>query len=159
MPTHLRPAHAADVARMVELSEQKRQEYQTYQPIFWRKAASSRAVQTPYFAELLTRPHIIALVHETNGLIDGFVIAAVIGAPPVYDPGGLTCMIDDFCVAMPDQWASVGKALLAEVGQLAQGRGACQFVVVCGHLDQPKRTMLAAAGLTISSEWYTGLME
>ena len=50
-------------------------------------------------------------------------IAAIIGAPPVYDPGGLTCMIDDFCVADPVGWATVGRALLAEAGQQARARG------------------------------------
>ncbi len=33
-------------------------------------------------------------------------------------------------------------------------RIADQSVVVCGHLDQPKRTMLDQMGYSIASEWY-----
>jgi len=41
----IRAARPADVPRMVDLSEQKRLEYQGYQPNFWRKAAGSRETQ------------------------------------------------------------------------------------------------------------------
>ena len=158
MTVLIRPAHADDVPAMVALSEQKRLEYERYQPVFWRKAADSAASQLPYFRNLLTRENIIALVCAGERGLDGFIIAAIIGAPPVYDPGGLTCMIDDFCVAGSAGWATVGAALLREVGQQAQARGANQQVVVCGHLDEAKRAMLRAGGLTIASEWYTGVL-
>ena len=80
----------------------------------------------------------IALVHESAGSIDGFVIAALMDAPPVYDPGGLTCLIDDFVVADGRDWQTIGLALLAEANRQARERGAAQTVVVCGHQDQPK---------------------
>jgi GNAT superfamily N-acetyltransferase len=136
------------------LSEQKRAAYEAFQPVFWRKATESRAAQTPYFEELIRRDNILALVHETDGAIDAFVIAALVPAPSVYDPGGLTCMIDDFCVCEASDWEAAGRALLNRVAALAVERGAAQAVVVCGHLDQPKRAMLAAAGFGIASEWY-----
>ena len=158
MAAMIRPARLEDVADMVALSEQKRLEYETYQPIFWRKAVDSASNQLPYFENLLTRDNIIALVYEGEMGIKGFIIAAIVGAPPVYDPGGLTCMIDDFCVSATEGWGTVGKELLAEAGRQAKARGALQHVVVCGHLDQPKRAMLRAAGLTIASEWYTGVI-
>ena len=41
-----------------------------------------------------------------------------------------------------------------KVMQQARQRGAAQTVVVCGHLDQPKRAMLAQVGFSIASEWY-----
>jgi len=49
----------------------------------------------------------------------------------------------------------VGRRLLDEAVARAKERGASQVVVVCGHLDQPKREMLAACGLSIASEWWT----
>ncbi len=155
MPTIL-PATPDHVAAMVTLSERKRTAYAAYQPQFWRKAPDSASVQTPYFHELLARDAVVALVALEDERVVGFVIAAIVPAPAVYDPGGLTCMIDDFCVAAPDQWATVGRSLLTTVTQAAKARGATQTVVVCGHLDAPKRAALAAAGLTIASEWYTG---
>lgn len=151
-----RAATPSDVPRMVDLSEQKRSEYAAHEPVFWRKAADSREKQTPYFETLLSRESVIALVHERGGAIDGFLIAALVPAPPVYDPGGLICLIDDFVVADPDAWQIVGAALLAEVGRQARARGAVQFMVICGHRDGPKRAMLAAMGLSLATEIYVG---
>jgi GNAT superfamily N-acetyltransferase len=139
---------------MVDLSEQKRREYQAYQPRFWRKAADSREKQLPFFERLIENDRVIALVHELSGSIDGFVIASLMDAPPVYDPGGMTCLIDDFVVAAAGNWTTVGEALLAAANQEAKARGAVQTVVVCGHRDGPKRAMLAEGGFSIASEWY-----
>lgn len=150
----IQPAEEAHVAAMVALSEQKRTEYAAYQPQFWRKATNSAAAQTPYFHHLLTQAHVLALVARQGETVVGFVIAGLAPAPAVYDPGGLTCMIDDFCVAAPEQWPTVGRDLLAAVTREAAARGAAQAVVVCGHLDEPKRAMLAGAGLSLASEWY-----
>lgn len=156
MPKQLKiqPAQDVHVPAMVALSEQKRTEYAAYQPVFWRKAANSAAAQTPYFQRLLTQENVLALVALQGGAVAGFVIAALVPAPAVYNPGGLTCMIDDFCVAQPQQWLSAGRALLAAVTAQAAARGASQAVVVCGHLDEPKRALLREAGLAIASEWY-----
>jgi hypothetical protein len=154
MKARIRRAGTADVPRIVDLSERKRTEYQEYQPRFWRKAADSREKQIPYVTGLLERENVIALVHERGGIIDGFVIATVVEAPPVYEPGGKTCLIDDFAVGEPEDWPIAGAALLAEANRRAKALGAVQTVVVCGHRDAPKREMLAAAELTIASEWY-----
>jgi hypothetical protein len=150
----IRKAVPADVPRIVELAEQKRVEYQEYQSTFWRKASDSREKHLPYIASVIERENVIALVHESDSEIDGFVIAAIVPAPPVYDPGGLTCVIDDFTVARAGDWEHIGAALLAEASRLSKERGAVQTVVVCGHLDEPKRQMLASAGYAIASEWY-----
>jgi GNAT superfamily N-acetyltransferase len=152
--SRIRTAQTADVPRMVDLSEQKRLEYQSYQPGFWRKAADSREKQIPHFEHVVGSDRVIALVCERLGTIEGFVIASLVDAPPVYDPGGLTCVIDDFVVADAREWQSLGGALLSEANRQAQARGAVQTVVVCGHQDQPKRSMLADLGFSIASEWY-----
>ena len=141
---------------MVELSEQRRTLYAQFQPMFWRKAENSRAAQTPYFENQLARENVLTLVAEdqNTGAMAGFVMAALIPAPPVYDPDGLTCLLDDFCVAEAAEWRPVGEALLAAVGEQAQARGAVQFVVVCAHLDRPKREALRSLGFDLASEWY-----
>src|SRR5579862_4336076 len=105
----IRPARAADVPAMVALSEQKRLQYQEYQPTFWRVAADAREKQTSFFERLVGSEHAIILVHEREGAVDGFVIATLVDAPPVYDPGGRTCMIDDFVVAS-EEWTTTGAA-------------------------------------------------
>jgi len=139
---------------MVALSEQKRTEYAAYQPRFWRKTENSAAVQTPYFHRLLTQENVLALIALQDAAVVGFVIASLVPAPPVYDPGGLTCLIDDFCVAQPDLWQTAGRDLIQAVTEGAAARGAVQAVVVCGHLDEPKRTLLRDRGMRIASEWY-----
>jgi hypothetical protein len=102
---------------------------------------------------LLGEENTIALVYEQNNTLDGFLFARLLSAPPVYDPGGLTCLIDDFTVN-EGLWLSAGMELLAAAREAARARGAVQVVVVCAHLDEPKRRMLAAAELSIGSEWY-----
>ncbi|HXF63946.1 MAG TPA: hypothetical protein VNK95_20140 [Caldilineaceae bacterium] len=154
----IRPAVADEAPAMVALSEQKRTQYAAFQPVFWRKAANAAEVQTAHFRRLLNQDNVLALVaaqeDKPSAPLLGFVIATLIPAPPVYDPGGLTCVIDDFCVADEGAWQTVGRVLLDAVTEQAVTRGAVQVVVVCGHLDEPKRAMLREAGLRIASEWY-----
>jgi len=77
----------------------------------------------------------------------------LIPALPVYDPGDLTCLVDDFVVREPEAWPQAGASLLREVNRLAKERGAVQTVVVCRRLDEAKRTTLANEKLTVVSEW------
>lgn len=151
----IRPAGREDVPAMVALSERKRAEAETHQPVFWRKAADSAVRQAAFFAALLKRPNVIALVAEGSPLA-GFVVATLAPAPPVYDPGGLTCLIDDFCVEPPSRWGEVGEALLRAVGARARERGAVQAVVVCGLHQSLKRELLSRLRLSVASEWYVG---
>ena len=124
-----------------------------------RSASAAGAIPaSSIFDEQLDRENTIALVsEELEGTLNGFMIASIVTAPPVYDPGSLVCMVDDFTVASADLWPTVGKELLDEVRRLANARGAKLFVVVCGHLDEPKRAMLIECGHTIASEWYVSV--
>ncbi|HXN86916.1 MAG TPA: hypothetical protein VN867_12645 [Candidatus Binataceae bacterium] len=154
MDDKVRGATKNDLPRMIELADQKRIEYEKYQPTFWRRANHARVMQTALFEKLLQRENVIALVHDSNAIVDGFVIATITPAPPVYDPGGATCLIDDFTVTENDLWQTAGRALLREAIRIAKERGAVQTVVVCGHLDEAKRAFLRSESLTIASEWY-----
>lgn len=155
MPDVFRHATAEDVPALVELAEQRRALYAQYQPVFWRPAADAREQHEPYLRSLLTHENVIAPVHERiDGTVDGFALATLAPSPPVYNPGGLTCFIDDLGVLDAADWAKTGQQLLTEATTEAKARRANQVVVVCGHLDQPKRAMIAAAGLSIASEWY-----
>jgi ribosomal protein S18 acetylase RimI-like enzyme len=151
---HIRRAQEEDVPRLVALSSAKRTLYQAYQPQFWRRAADADERQEPFLKRLIARENVIALVYEQGDTILGFVIAQLVPAPPVYDPGGLTCSIDDFCVEGDADWPGIGRALLEAAIAEAQAHGAAQTVVVCAHLDEPKRAMLSASGFSIASEWY-----
>jgi hypothetical protein len=150
----IRPATHDDLPRLLELASQRRVDYERAQPQFWRQSADAIERQRPYFARQLADERIIALVHEHDGAIDGFLIATLIAAPPVYAPGGDTCLVDDFAVADPTDWPTTGTALLAATRALALALGATQLVVISGHHDAPKRAMLAASNHAIVSEWW-----
>lgn len=147
-------ACAADIAQMVHLSEAKRLIYEKHQPVFWKRAEGSAEAQRAYLNDLLGRPNVIALVCRINNNIEGFIIGVLKDAPPVYTPGGLTCIVDDFCVREVADWGTVGVALFQELSVVARGRGGAQLVVVCGFRDLPKRSMLQSCGCDIASEWY-----
>ena len=77
-------------------------------------------------------------------------------APEVYNPGGLTLMIDDFCVQSENLWQSVGAGLIEETKDAAKAKGAKQILVVCGAHDNPKRKFLREQNLQVASEWFVG---
>lgn len=139
---------------MIVLAERKRSEQEREQPVFWRKAADSAAKHTQYVGNLLQRDGVFAFVYATAGAIDGFLIGVRMDAPPVVDPGGPTCLIDDFTIAVPERWPDVGLALLEAARSEARSRGMVCMQVICGHYDVPKRAMLAAAGFPVVSEWW-----
>ena len=150
----IRTAAAADVAAMAALAGIRREQYARYQPLFWRPAAGALDKHRAYLASLIGDDTVITLVSEESGQLTGFLIATLTGPPPVYDPGGATCQIDDFVVVPDARWQSTGSRLLRAGLAEAGLRGAVQAVVVTGHLDQPKRQLLRACGLEPASEWW-----
>jgi len=150
----VRSAAPGDVDAVVRLAASRRAQYETYQPVFWRPAADAAARQRTYLAGLIDDPAVISLVAVTDRDVTGFAIATVEPAPPVYEPGGLTCLVDDFVVADPRDWPTVGVVLLRALSRAAQERGAAQIVVVTAQLDGAKRAVLAASGLSVASEWW-----
>jgi GNAT superfamily N-acetyltransferase len=151
----IRAAEPQDLDALLELAEVRRREYATYQPVFWRPAPDALAHQRPYLAGLLREQDVVARVAVIDTLVVGFAIGRLTPAPPVYDPGGPTCLIDDFAVADPDSWLTVGLDLVRAVSDAARERGAVQVVVVTAYADTAKRAALAAGGLDIASEWWT----
>lgn len=150
----IRTAKETDIPRMVAIAETKRVEYEGYSPLFWRKAPDSSPKQAMFFQRLLTSPEVIALVAEEGDTLSGFIISAVTMPPPVYNPGGPVCIVDDFVVANPQDWDSTGAELLAAVEREAKARGAVLSVVVCPQRDEAKRAMLQKAGAAVASEWH-----
>jgi hypothetical protein len=151
----IRAAEAQDLDALLELSEVRRREYATYQPVFWRPAPDALAHQRPYLAGLLREQDVLVRVAVAHTVIVGFAIGRLTPSPPVYDPGGPTCLIDDFTVVNPDSWLTVGLDLLRAVSDAARERGAVQVVVVTPSRDTAKRAALEAGGLGIASEWWT----
>ena len=87
---------------------------------------------------------------------EGFLIGRIMKAPEAYDPGGLTLMIDDFCVKAPELWNTVGKSLINKIKIIVKAKGAEQILIVAGAHDQAKVQFLRSIVLSIASEWYIG---
>jgi len=153
MTIQIIPATTTDIREMVELSYQKRRDYERAQPQFWKYADGAEKIQEDWFVELLDKDDHIMLVAKSEGVISGFVIGRIIPCPEVYE-AGLTLMIDDFCVSSSDLWESVGKKLIEEIKICSKKKGAQQILIVCGAHDQPKKEFLKNINLSIASEWY-----
>lgn len=153
----IRLAETTDISSFVALSYKKRRAYEKVQPQF-RKYAGPEAEksQKQWFEELLRLDDHIMLAAVYKEKILGFIIGRLMSAPKVYNPGGLTLMIDDFCVESKHDWNSIGQKLIKEIKKLAKTKNATQFLVVCGAYDEPKRNFLKSMGLTVASEWYVG---
>lgn len=152
----IRKALETDIPAMVDLSYVKRHAYEKVQPQFWKQAENANECQTKWFKKILQKEDHVMLVAEFQQKIIGFIIGGLMVAPEVYNPGGQTLLIDDFCVSRPSMWKSVGSQLISELTQIAKTKGAVQTLVVCGGHDEPKRQFLKSLRLTKVSEWFVG---
>lgn len=144
---------------MLRLADDRRRLYATYQPVFWRPAADAVARHRPHLRALVDDDAVISLVATIDQAVAGFSIGRLVPAPPVYNPGGVSCFVDDCAVADPADWLTAGVDLLRAVCRVARHRGAAQIVVVTGQLDEAKRAALAAAGLSVASEWWVAALD
>jgi hypothetical protein len=152
----VREATLNDLDAMVQLAEQRRLSYESHQPVFWRRAEGSMAHQRSWFERLLQDDHVIALIGSEANRPSGLIVGRLMTVPPVYDPGGPTCMVDDFTVTEPALWPLLGKALLDGLRErLRVHPEIAQILVVAGHHDAAKKQLLESEGLSIASEWWT----
>ncbi len=154
----VRTSHLSDIDTMVSLSKAKRKLYEKAQPQFWRYSGEDGDnAQRRWFKELLEDKNYVMFTAESDTKeILGFIIGKLMPAPEVYNPGGLTLMIDDFCVQSEKLWQSVGHKLIEELKAAAKNKGATQILVVCGAADLPKRKFLSEQNLQVASEWSVG---
>lgn len=151
----VRKAETSDIKAAVELAEKSRRQLQKFQPTFWRKAAKSAATTETFFTTLQGEPDTLFLVAVEGSRLEGFLVARKVANPPVFDPGGDSWLIDDFCVAEPHLWLGVGEALLSHATTLIHEHGGVQIVVVSADRDLAKTEMLRRSDLTIASNWWT----
>lgn len=134
MQVSIRRAVKSDVGDMVELSKIKRLAYEKAQPQFWRYAGEAGDIkQAEWFETLLENEEYIMLTAEDHHQkIIAFIIGRMISAPEVYNPGGLTLMVDDFCVSANNLWNDIGSKLINNITAEAKTMGVSQILVVCG---------------------------
>lgn len=161
----IRKALTDDIPLLVALSYEKRKAYEKAQPLFWRHAVDAEKSQTQWFEALLLDPRYMMLVasqdstsEKDQASIIGFVIGQKVKTPEVYDLGGYTCVVDDFCVRNDTLWSTVGGRLIAHLKKVAQENGCTQWVIVAGNHDNAKCGFLDETGLSIASRWYVGTL-
>lgn len=150
----IRDATTDDLEAILALAQVTREEYARYKPQFFRVAENAFEAHRPWITALIASEDVDALVAFDGDELAGYVIATSMPAPPVYDPGGRTGMIDDFAVVAANLWATVGVDLLRAVKERLRERDAVQVVVVSGHHDEAKRSALRSEGLVIAAEWH-----
>jgi hypothetical protein len=142
----VRTATAADVPRLLEIGEQKREQYETFSPVFWRKAAAPRETFAPFITGQVESETNVALVFGIAGEIKGYILAQCRNLAEGY--------VDDYALANPaTDWPTVGVALLSEAARLAHERGVTAFTIVTGHADTPKRNAVEKLGFTLGKNW------
>ncbi|MEM8781594.1 MAG: hypothetical protein AAGE65_01960 [Planctomycetota bacterium] len=147
-------AELQDVPAMVRLSASKRASYAKHSPVFWRPANSADEAQAKFFAKLINDRDHLCVVSIDDGICNGFAIGRLMQAPPVYEPGGRVCMIDDFAVVRDSLWGTVGRDLYRYVRTEAARRHAALTIIVCGKHDAAKGDMLRTNGTQVASEWH-----
>lgn len=150
----IREAVPDDIAAMVALSDRDRTRRERVDPEFFRKNPAGIEFQAYFFKNQLQSDRIIAVVDEDAGELRGFVIATIMQAPPVYDTGGLTVLVDDFTVADETEWNTIGLALLEHVKTEGKLRGAVGVVTICARGDDFKHRWLQEIGTRVVSEWH-----
>lgn len=151
----VRTAVAADAPALADLADARRRVYEAFSPVFWRPARDARAKHLPYLAALLAGTAHTALIAQWCHQVAGAAIAGHgAGMPPfVHDPAR-SWLLDDFYVAAPDLWATVGRALLDAVADVARAAGQDRLIVVSAAKDAAKTAMLAAAGFSHEASWW-----
>jgi hypothetical protein len=59
-----------------------------------------------------------------------FIIGELMPVPEVYNPGGLTLMVDDFCVKSENLWQTVGGPLIEAIDSISKAKRC--FTDLCG---------------------------
>lgn len=122
------------------LMERRRARYATFSPVFWRPAADVTDAHARFMEATASQPGSVALRTE-----HGFVIAC---------PNEGRCFIDDFAVDEDGRWATEGRELLLDAWRSGESAEQPLVRVVTARADEPKRRMLAEAGLVVASRWW-----
>ncbi len=115
--------------------------------LVWREPRTVRG-----YRELCDRPDCTTLVAAQDGRIEGYALAMpALPAPPVYEPGGTTCLVDELEAARPE----IRAALLYAIEGAAREAGDVQVLLACAARDRAKRAVLDARGYRWPVDWFS----
>lgn len=150
-------ATSKDIDKLVYLAMQRHHDYEKLQPIFWNESKDAENLQKIYFASMMAENKalfFIAMDQENNKPI-GIIMAREYQAPPVYNSGRVTYIIDDYYVTSPKLWNSVGKDLLSSMQSYLESNGVTQIIVITANADTKKtQAMKSLSSYKPLSTWY-----
>jgi len=125
---------------MAGLMARRREEYEAYSPVFWRRASDVEELHAKFLRRVFENPDNIVLRTER-----GFVTAM---------RSGDRYYADDFALERDATWEQDGRVLLLAAWDDAERRGAAALRVVTAARDTPKVAMLRAAGMAVEVRWW-----
>jgi GrpB-like predicted nucleotidyltransferase (UPF0157 family) len=147
----LRPSTPDDAELAADWAEAKRHQYQSYAPVFWKPAVDAHIRHRPFLEACLRSPDFTSFSAANDHEALGLVLASHQVSAPLLPPGWL---IDDFYVARPELWHSVGVRLLEAEADAARGSGCRHLMVVSGYRDAAKKEFLRHCGLQSEVVWW-----
>ena len=142
----IRRAHPDDAEALMELARAAAPRLHGMQ-LVWREP---RSVQG--YRELCDRPDCTTLVAERDGQVAGYGLAMPgLPAPPVYDPGGTTCLVDELETRCP----RLRAALLYALEAAARAAGDVQILMACDARDRAKHAVLDGRGYRWPVDWFS----
>jgi len=151
----VRDARWPDVDALVALIQQRRRDLAAFDPRFWRPSDRAEAHTRRFYRWLLLTGRATFLLTEQDGQILAFLTARRVKAPPVYDPGGHTILVDDFCVASPELWPTAGSLLLDALRARGRQRQWRQMIIAAPAADRAELELLRRHELTHTTSWWT----
>jgi len=140
---------------MVALVSAKRAQLEAFEPVTWHASKNAPAMTEEFFRLQVAEQGPIFLVATDGPAVIGFINALLQPAPPVYDPGGKSIMIDDFAVVDGDIGDDAAMALLDAAISEGRGRGAMQVIIVAAAKDERAAKWFRARQLHVFSNWWT----
>lgn len=149
-------ATPGDAAAAAALAAAKRTEYERYSPLFWRVAEDAQAIHEPFLAKCIADDAFFtSLAARSGARLDGIALTAhKLFPPPLASDPVESWLTDDFFVAQPDLWPTVGDALLRATEEAARSAAAERLVVLTARRDEPKRELLERSGYDRAASWW-----
>src|SRR5579871_4860537 len=104
----VREATQNDLPALLTLAAERRAQLAQYEPELWRPSPQAGELQQQAFTQLFSDPGMLALVHETAGTVDGYLVAALVPPPPLFALDGPACSVEEMWVSGSTDWDGAG---------------------------------------------------
>lgn len=152
-PSGVRLARLDDAAALRSLAEHQPPHSHAMQ-LLWSQTPS-----VPACRRLLEEENVLAMVAEIDARVVGYALGrSGLPAPPVYDPGGTTSLVEELALARDASWEVIGALLLDALEWEAGRRGDVQLLIACGREEAEKRALLDARSFRRPVDWYSRVL-